>query len=85
MNLKIPVTGETTEFKPANGTAFTLEELQSAVGGNIEFVPSEKNGHLIIVNEEGHIHGLPFNTAASFLAGIPLVGDALVVEEKYVE
>ena len=84
MNLKIPVNGKTEEFKPANGTTFELEELQSAVGGNIEFVYPKEN-HIMVVDEEGVLKGKPLNTAASFLAGIPIVGDVAIVQEKFIE
>ena len=58
----------------------TLEELQSAVEGYIEYVRLPRgNGHQqMVVNEEGLIHGLPFNAEASRIAGVTIVGNAVI-------
>ena len=68
---------------PANGKAFKLAELQSMVGGYIEAV--RLDGDLIMfVNEEGKFKGLPYNSAASFMASVlaritdPIVGDVVI-------
>ena len=53
----------------------TLEELQDAVGGNIEIV-SFASDACIICNEEGRLRGLPFNCR---LLGIDFVGPILIV------
>jgi hypothetical protein len=46
--------------------AFTLEELQTAVGGYIQLMPGLP--HLtMIVNEDGNLVGLPVNQAATVL------------------
>lgn len=71
-------------YMPANGKVFTLPELQKAVGGYIEIVIL--NDFLaMVVNEEGHIHGLPYNEGASMLYWAsgrrsPIVGTVLVCE-----
>lgn len=57
----------------------TLEALQKAVGGYIETVRLRVDNAVMIVNEEGLLLGLPFNAAASALAGQTIVGAALVV------
>jgi hypothetical protein len=67
----------------------TLAEYQAIVGGLIQPVPMPRarEGGDIIVNEEGKLIGLPFNSIATdvaLLAGsIPftdaIVGDALVI------
>lgn len=67
------------EVEPDNGKNFSLEELQTAVGGYIEFlrVPGYcaiKNKYpdlktrMLVVNEEGKLRGLPLNETASDLA-----------------
>lgn len=64
-----------------NGTAFTLAELQEAVGGSIKTVPlagMPTSIALLIVNEDGHRLGLAVNDAARFVAGQPIVGTALM-------
>lgn len=74
-----------TEFFFPNGMRgvttkkLTLEQMQEMVGGYIEIVPSLKEGHVLIVNEEGLLQNLPLNPAASELAGRPIVGVALQI------
>lgn len=55
-----------------------LEALQYAVGGYIETVPLG-NGGVMIVDEEGRLKGLARNTIASLVAGMDIVGKALIV------
>ena len=57
----------------------TLEALQNAVGGYIETVRLMVDDAVMIVNEEGLLQGLPYNTAASNLAMQPIHGTAVVV------
>lgn len=58
----VKTTGE-VEILPSNPT---FEEAQRIVGGYIQYVPLPKGVHLeIIVNEEGLIHNLPHNPAAT--------------------
>ena len=62
----------------------TLEDMQKAVGGYIEFV--HMGGMTLVVNEEGLLkNGLPLNTMASELAGRPIVGDALLVKSSAIK
>lgn len=63
MGQLIKSSGEVTEVKPANGTNFSLEELQQMVGGWIEaFWVEDKRW---IVNEEGLLLDLPENLTAT--------------------
>ena len=63
MGQLIRTSGEVTEVKPANGTDFSLEELQTMVGGWIEtFWVDNKRW---IVNEEGLLLDLPQNIKAT--------------------
>lgn len=55
----------------------TLAEWQSLVGGLIEVLT--RRGLVLVVNEEGLIHGMPPNIRASFAVGIPIVGDAVLL------
>lgn len=57
----------------------TLEALQKVVGGYIETVRLRIGNAVMIVNEEGLLLGLPYNTVASGFAGQPIVGTALIV------
>ena len=63
-----------------------LPQRQKLVEGYIEYV-SLKDGGCLIVNEEGRIKGLPFNQAASNLAGKIITGDVILLskEEKLKE
>lgn len=55
---------EIIEIEPKNGTDFSLEELQGVVGGYIEIVRLGGN-QLMVVNEEGKLNRLPFNSLAT--------------------
>jgi hypothetical protein len=64
---------------PANGTDFSLEELQQMVGGHIEIVRLS-SGYIIVIDEEGKLKGKPVNAPASLLYDIsyPGIDDAIV-------
>lgn len=57
----------------------TLDALQKAVGGYIETVRLRVDNAVMIVNEEGLLLGLPYNTVASGFAGQPIIGTDLIV------
>lgn len=44
---------------------YGLSDLQAIVGGYIETVPTEREGFLLLVNEEGKIENLRGNIAAT--------------------
>lgn len=90
MELKAPCVvkadGTIKEYPPADGKQFTLKEMQKAVGGLIEVVPSWRGEDtLMFANEEGLIIGLPLNQLSVELTGSPLVGDLLVVPKEMME
>lgn len=60
----IRIEGVMVDVYPTNGEYFTLEELQTVVGGYIEII-SMKGDRYMIVNEEGLIGNLPRNDKAS--------------------
>jgi predicted metal-dependent enzyme (double-stranded beta helix superfamily) len=81
--------GSMTSLNPANGTRFTLEELQAVVGGYIEFCDVEEELYqkafegsgerlLMVIDEEGKLKSKPVNWAATALYKYSMVGDALV-------
>jgi len=51
---------------PANGTDFSLEEMQSAVGGFIQTIEL-KDGRIMVIHEEGKLENLPMNKTATAL------------------
>lgn len=59
--------------------ANTLEALQAEVQGYIEAVTLVPDEAVMIVNEEGRLHQMPPNIIASAIAGIKIVGPAIVV------
>ena len=73
------------EVTPENGTDFTLDEMQAAVGGNIEVVPIPKEGLCggvyanAIVNEEGFLLNMETNGFISVVLGRPIVGSVLLI------
>ena len=80
---------------PANGTDYTLNELQRIVGGPIEIV--NLGNFLLVVNEEGKLRRLPYNMIAtnwylSFHFGVGvipeseyIVGDALLCKHECIK
>lgn len=71
-----------------SGKIVTLKEMQDCVKGYIEFIYLPNN-MIMVVNEEGKIDGLELNTpATTFLQSNDLphiiVGDALIIENKFV-
>lgn len=82
--------GEVLEVHPVNGRKFSLEELQTYVGGHIELVPgtARKGSPAAFCNEEGRLKYLPDNREAThvFMKGIwsadILVGDVIQVRKE---
>lgn len=81
---------DTEDYTPKNGTTFELEEMQKIVGGYIEVIRL-KDGRLIIVNEEGLLHGLPVNIEATNILRRDhsttqyIVGNAIVCDSDMFE
>lgn len=87
----IKTNGVEQEIKPKNGKDFKLKELQSFVGGYIEIVDLD-NGEIMVVNEEGLLERLPFNSKATKIAkeaypgsDMYIVGDVLVCKDEEVK
>jgi len=85
----IKTDGTSIDYAPQNGTDFTLEELQKAVGGYIEIIQISST-QIMVLNEEGKLKGLPFNRNASLIfamAGIRqvAVGDVVVCGTEMVK
>ena len=75
----------TTEGKKQELIGTELEDLQKAVGGNIEYVPLPYESPFLYMycNEEGKLHGLEPNWGATALINFPdiIVGDVVIMEE----
>jgi hypothetical protein len=59
------------------GKRWTLEELQSLVGGYIEAI-SLPSGNVALMDEDGRMRRLPLNPTASALVGRALVGPIVI-------
>src|SRR5690554_2133399 len=57
---------------------FTLEELQSIVGGLIELYLHRINVDIIICNDKDSIKNMPYNNLIKLLFDIDLVGTVIV-------
>lgn len=85
MALWIKTNGAPQTVAPANGKHFTLEEMQTFVGGYIEALELN-DGTVMYLNEEGKLNELPYNLVADQIAhqltGIAwtdgIVGDVLI-------
>lgn len=66
MTLKASNLLEITDY-PTADMGDSLKFLQGIVGGYIEFINLPKQGVVMVVNEEGKLHGLPTNVFASVL------------------
>ena len=58
---------DSTPLFPANGEAFTLEEMQEIVGGYIQHIHLP-DGRVLVMNEDGKMLKLPYNFQASMYA-----------------
>lgn len=83
MAIFIKFDGDDKNVSPEDGREFGLKELQGYVDGYIELVylPDEK---IMVVNEEGLIHGLPQNRKASILARRPIVGNVVIISSDQI-
>jgi hypothetical protein len=57
----------------------TFEGAQVAVGGMVEVITLSED-QVLLVNEEGLLHGLPENRIASLMARRLIVGDVVYLE-----
>lgn len=87
----IKTDGMRQPVQPANGTDFTLEEMQAIVGGDIELVFLNET-EIMVVNEEGKINNLAYNPAATHIfkgnhpgASDYIVGDVLVCNDEQIK
>ncbi len=85
----IKTDGTRMDAVPANGTDFSLEEMQKIVGGLVEIIDLDED-KCIVLNEEGKIDDLPFNEEATkifrsyFKTGDYIVGDVLICDNEQI-
>ena len=78
--------GEKKQVSPKR-KRFSLDELQAAVGGYVEYIHLG-NDKVLVVNEDGLLLNLPINENASKITAqfgyVPIVGDALVADRNQI-
>lgn len=81
--------GTRQAYPPADGQHYTLEELKRAIGGGYIEIVQTRDGRLMVIDEEGKLKGFPVNPVATALYRFgdqdPIVGDALVCEDRNIE
>ena len=85
----ITTSGAVKKVHPANGKTFSLEELKKIVNGYIEIVHLSARS-LLVVNEEGKLHNLPYNPTATSIMLLyghrdTIVGNALLVNNTEID
>ena len=75
----VRVDGREEEIQPANGSHWSLEELQTLIGGYIEVVRAPFVDGWLVVDEEGLMKRKQRNLKASLLVSRPIVGDAVFI------
>ena len=87
LNAVIRTDGTWEESLPSSGDKYSLGELMDAVGGGYIELVRLHDGRLLVCDDSGRIHGLPFNAVATALywIGRPssvdwIAGDVLVCE-----
>lgn len=78
-------TERSIEFVKPKGSVFELDEIQRLVQGYIEIYPIRIPSHIVVVNEEGLILGMPFNAVAKLAFGIEAVGPVLNCPKRIFE
>lgn len=84
MAILITTDGMVTHIQPNNDTDFTLEELQTYVGGFIEIIRLPKD-NILVVNEEGLLQDMQINTYASLLAQQTIVGNVVYCKDYQIK
>lgn len=83
--------GLQANIEPKNGTDFTLEELQSAVGGLIDIIRLSQ-GKIFVINDEGKIM-FGRNNVATIIAKVDraifpddyIAGDVILCDSEMVK
>lgn len=75
-------------IKPMNGTHYTMLELESMVGGNVEFLRLSK-GWVLAIDQDGKMKGrLPNRIATGFILrdGYQdfIAGTALLIDSEHI-
>ena len=82
--------GTVTPITPENGKSFNLKEMQAYVGGYAQVMQMPHScreiNRIMILNEEGRLHGLPKNVVASAAFGPTghIVGDVVICPSRLV-
>lgn len=86
----IRIDGTTVEVFPVNSSVFTLEELQTMVGGKTELLAMQ-NGNYMLVNENALTGDYPVNKKASDILSadwtvkVKVFGHAFIVHQNQLD
>ena len=64
----------------ADYNASTIDKIKSAIKGSAMYIHIG-NDNMIACNEDAMIMGLQLNDAATKMAGVPVYGDALIINK----
>lgn len=81
-NIIARANGTMENSEPANGTDYTLNELQRIVDGPIEIL--DLGDYKLVVNEEGKLRRLPYNYMATTWYLTSFWGTGLVPPTDYI-
>ncbi len=83
MGTLITAEGEEKVVTPEHGEVFTLEELQTLVGGFIEVVPQWVHPDKVyLCDEEGLLKSKEINFSVTEVIDYPVVGDILIISHE---
>ena len=75
--------GTCESIRPTNEHTFSLDELQSIVGGGIDIISMGRN-KVIVVNADSEYLQLEDNELASEEVGFTVKGDVLISHNKFI-
>ena len=83
MGTLITAEGEEKVVTPEHGEVFTLEELQTLVGGYIEVVPQWVHPDKVyLCDEEGILKSKDINFSVTETIGFGVVGDIVIISHE---
>ena len=80
MAMLLKANGESRQLTPEE---LTLENFWKLIDGFVERLPGTVGeGGVLYINDEARITGLPFNSDASNIAGMTILGDVIWLSEN---
>ena len=83
MGILVTTDGEEIIVRHENGEVFTLNELQTLVGGLVEVVPQRVHPDKVyLCDEEGLLKDKEVNISVTETIDYPVVGDILIISHE---